>query len=123
MPDALSSASRTDAYRRARRVLQAFAALATLGLGACGQMSTGGGTELPLQVRISVSSRVEAKEWRLWSVEDRPVAARGTSAGVLSFPAGSCTIRPASSICPEIPAIYLLEAGSRMLRTTPSMSP
>lgn len=110
MLDPLSTVPRTDATRRARRILPAFAVLATLGLGACGQMSTGGGTELPIQVRISVSSRVEAKEWRLWSVEERPVAARGVSAGFVFVSRG--LLRDSAGILdlPGDPGIYLLEA-------------
>lgn len=89
-----------------------FAALG-LGLGGCGQMSTGGGTELPLQVRISVSSRVEAKEWRLWSVEERPVAARGASAGYVFVSRG--ILRDSAGILdlPGDPGIFLLEAWVR----------
>jgi len=73
-------------------------------------MSTGGGTELPLQVRISVSSRVEAKEWRLWSVEERPLAARGTSAGVLFVSRGILHDSAGVLDLPGDPGIYLLEA-------------
>lgn len=73
-------------------------------------MSTGGGTELPIQVQITVISSAEAKEWRLWSVEERPLAARGASGtydfisrGILHDSAGILDL-------PSDPGIFLLEA-------------
>lgn len=76
----------------------------TVALSACGEPTSGGGTELPIQVRIYVDA--EANAWRLWTIEDggtsaaRGEASRGAfvsrgilrdSAGILALPATSGT--------------------------------
>lgn len=75
----------------------------SLGLASCADPAAGGGTELPIQVRIYVDA--EAKAWRLWTIEDTPSAGRGSatgrnfisrgilrdSAGILSLPATAGT--------------------------------
>lgn len=78
-------------------------------LAACGDPTSGGGTELPIQVRIYVDA--EANAWRLWTIEeDGPSAARGgsgertfVSRGVLRDSAGILAL-PATS------GVFLLEA-------------
>lgn len=75
-----------------------------LALSACGEPTSGGGTELPIQVRIYVDA--EANAWRLWTIEEgsataaRGEASRGSfvsrgvlrdSAGILALPATSGT--------------------------------
>lgn len=89
------------------------------GLSGCGDPSAGGGTELPIQVRIIVDSRMEAAEWRLWTVEETTVAARGAfasysfvSKGILKDSAGVLAL-------PGDPGVFLLEAW---VHRTPSDS-
>jgi hypothetical protein len=80
-----------------------------LGLSGCGDPTAGGGTELPIQVRIFVDA--DANAWRLWTVEEEnPVAARGLSTsrtfvsrGVLQDSAGILSL-------PATPGLFLLEA-------------
>lgn len=80
-----------------------------LGLAACGDPTSGGGTELPIQVRIYVDA--DANAWRLWTVEEEETtAARGESAprtfvsrGVLHDSAGILSL-------PATPGTFLLEA-------------
>lgn len=80
-------------------------------LAGCGDPSMGGGTELPIQVRITVESRTEAKQWRLWTVEENTNAARHllgssytfVSRGILEDSAGVLSL-------PSDPGLFLLEA-------------
>lgn len=83
---------------------------AGLWLTSCADPQSGGGTELPIQVRIYGAA--EAKAWRLWSIQETEVAGRATlqltsrgnlqdSGGVLSLPAN--------------PGTYLLEAWTTRL--------
>lgn len=87
-----------------------FALCAAIGVAGCGDPSAGGGTELPIQVRISVESRVQAAEWRLWSVEESPAAARG-AAGAYTFVSRG-VLRDSAGVLalPNDPGVYLLEA-------------
>lgn len=88
-----------------RRLAAGLAPIAAaLALAGCGDPTSGGGTELPVQVRIFVDA--EAKAWRLWTIREADtLAARGAgsagafvsrgilrdSAGILSLPATSGT--------------------------------
>lgn len=106
---------RNPAAKHPRR--SASAGLFALGLGialsvtGCGDPSAGGGTELPLQVRITVDSRVEASEWRLWSIEETPSAARGGASGAYTFVSRGILADSAGVLSiPSDPGLFLLEA-------------
>ncbi len=83
---------------------------ACLSLVACADPQSGGGTELPIQVRIYGAA--QAKAWRLWDVQEVEVAGRTslhfTSHGSLQDSGGVLAL-------PSSPGTYLLEAWtSRM---------
>lgn len=95
--------------RSSAGIASALLVSATL-LAGCGDPSAGGGTELPIQVRITVDSRMEATQWRLWTIEEAPLAARGAvgsysfvSKGILKDSAGVLAL-------PGDPGVFLLEA-------------
>jgi len=88
-------------------------------LASCANPQSGGGTELPIQVRIYVEVPTQATAWRLWSVEESPRTASTqtigysfVSRGVLKDSSGVLSI-------PNSPGTFLLEAWTR---TTPSDS-
>ncbi|MCB9496449.1 MAG: hypothetical protein H6686_06135 [Fibrobacteria bacterium] len=107
MPDALPRRDHRALSRRARCLL--VAGLGLLLPTGCADPQSGGGTELPVQVRIYGS--VNAKAWRLWSVEDVDPGTgapdtRFLSRGVLRDSGGVLVL-------PNSPGVYLLEGWTR----------
>jgi len=78
---------------------------ASLLLGGCADPQSGGGTELPIQVRIYGAA--EAKAWRMWEIQETEIAGRTTlqftSRGSLQDSGGVLAL-------PSSPGTYLLEA-------------
>jgi len=74
----------------------------------------GGGTELPIQVRITVESRTEASQWRLWTVEENTSSARRLSGSSYTFVSRGILADSAGVLSlPRDPGIFLLEAWIR----------
>lgn len=81
---------------------------AAIGLSGCGDPTSGGGTELPIQVRIYVDA--DANAWRLWTIEEESTPSAEASAprafvsrGILQDSAGILSL-------PATPGTFLLEA-------------
>lgn len=90
---------------------------AAFALAACGDPTSGGGTELPIQVRIYVDA--EANAWRLWTIEEGGTSAARGSAGRTFISRG--VLRDSAGILalPATSGIFLLEAW---VRNTPPES-